>query len=65
MSRPSDATTIAKIWPKLTPEQQEWINDLTTEEREVLENLLQSDGAAYVLSIWGSLVESLEYVRTL
>jgi hypothetical protein len=33
MSRASDATTIAKIWPKLTPEQQEWINDLSIEER--------------------------------
>jgi hypothetical protein len=62
---PADATTIAGILPKLRPDQRLWVDDLSPDERETLEDLLQTSGEAYFFEIYGSLVRDLEYVRTL
>jgi hypothetical protein len=62
---PEDATTIASIWPKLNPDQRQWINDQSPDERRTLEGLLQTEGAAYFLENFVALCNQLDYVRTL
>ncbi len=62
---PADATTVAEILPKLRDDQRQWISDLSRDERQVIEEILQREGEAYFLSVYGFLVRDLEYVRTL
>jgi hypothetical protein len=62
---PANATTIAKILPKLNAVQKQWIDDLSPEERQWTEDLLHREGEAHFLENYHSLVRSLEYVRTL
>ncbi len=61
----NDATSIAEIWPKLTPEQKQWIKSLDKSEREETEEILKFKGEAYFLETFGFLRDQLEYVRSL
>jgi hypothetical protein len=62
---PGDATTVAAILPKLNQEQRLWIDGLSPDERQWLEDLLHREGEGYFFEVFYSLARDLEYVRTL
>ncbi len=61
----ADATTIAKIRPKLTNEQQQWMDGLPEEARGMVERVLWQSGEGYFLQHWAFLRDQMEYVLTL
>jgi hypothetical protein len=60
-----DATTLEALLPELRPDQQEWINALTPDERETVDDCLRTSGAAYFLQNYNLFTDQLEYVRSL
>lgn len=64
-NKAADATTIAGILPRLTNEQQQWMNSLPEEARGMVERVLWQEGESYFLANWKPLKNQMEYVLTL
>lgn len=60
----ADATTIEKIWPFLSSSQQEWYDQLSEEDRQIIKKSLHHYGHAYSLKYWQSYVNDFEYAKT-
>jgi hypothetical protein len=53
------------ILPKLTPDQRQMINGLSSEETGWAEEILDEHGEAYFLENFKPIFNQLEYIRTL
>ena len=51
--------------PKRTDDQRQWIVQPASDDRRVVEDILNRNGAAYFLKNFKGWVSQLEYVRTL